>query len=80
MDEYQIKRIMKILRPAIWAMYGRQKLRLAGYTLLEYEDDKVKGGWFEVVGVYKDGGDEFSYKAKIEDRVVTSLSTGRLRT
>lgn len=71
MDTKEIKKIMIIARPAIVAVYGRQKLDLSAYNKMS--EDCI---WVEVEG-YKDY--EFvRYKVRIEGGKVTYVNKGEI--
>lgn len=85
MNKEEIKYTMAIIRSAIWALYGRQKLILNGYSMLKvrrYYDELFfpllsgetcnVSGWFEVLGV------DYVFKLRIEKDIVTHLGIGEL--
>lgn len=78
---------MAIIRPAIWVLFGRRKLRLTGYKEVKvlYDLDSIIvpmekselyniSGWFEVDNI---GGLDY-FKLKIERDIVTHLTVGEL--
>lgn len=75
MNKDEIKYIMAIIRPAIWALYGRQQLKLSAYseTDIHYFSDIVSG-WFEVDSINR----EDYFKVEIKEDVVISLAIGEL--
>ena len=49
MNKAQIKQVMTVIRPAIRALYGMQRLHLIGYKLVAYNTaGDIIGGWFTV--------------------------------
>ena len=65
---------MTILRPAIYALHGRQKLKMSGYSMVELTGDYfVKFGWFEV-----HSSNDRCYKARVINDTVEHLATGKL--
>lgn len=72
MNPKEIKNIMAIVRPAITAMYGRQKLELAAYN--QMGENYL---WIQVEGAI--GPDEKrNYKLRLEEGKVTYLAIGEL--
>lgn len=83
MNKDEVKHVMAIIRPAIYALYGRQKLKLSAYSKVNVQYAAGMGesgmsdisGWFEVHSIdYFDG----IYRLEIKEDVVTSLATGEL--
>ena len=65
MNKEEQKRLMSWIRPAIIALYGRQKLKMTGYNILGYDkinfyEKYVKCGWFTIKG-------DSEYKIKVEN-------------
>lgn len=82
MNSFEVSYAMRIIRPAIYAVYKRQKLRMIGYGMVEIEYNdvwdnwlEIKSGWFEV----ENPNTLQCYKLKIENDKVTYLSMGRLK-
>lgn len=72
MNPKEVKKIMSIARPAITAMYGRQKLELTAYN--QMGDNCL---WIQVGGAI--GLDEKrNYKLRLEGDKVTYLAIGEL--
>lgn len=72
MDKDEMRSVMTIIRPAIWALYGRQKLRLSGYAMVDLFGSFIELGWFEVEG------NGWHYKLKIVKNTVAHLTVGEL--
>lgn len=76
MKKEEINYAMLIIRSAIWAMYGRQKLRMVGYQ--EVEIGRFIGGIMSEVSGWFDIQGNYLYKLKIEKDTVTNLEIGKL--
>ena len=72
MNKKQIKEILAIVRPAIIAIYGRQRIILTAYNKMS--DNCL---WVEIEGWVAD--DPILYKARIEYDEITYLNEGKLR-
>lgn len=67
MNKQEIQRVMKIVRPAIIAMYGRQPL-----TLIKYRKGLVYANTVERLYLQIRGRED--YKVEVEDDKVIELS------
>jgi hypothetical protein len=74
MDKEEIKRIIAIARPAVYAVYGRQPLDMVAYNIMS--DDCI---WIELEGKFDYAKEGFSrYKLRIEIDRVTYLNVGEI--
>lgn len=74
MNKGEIKKIMAIARPAVWAAYGRQPLRLTAYNIMS---DTTT--WIELEGDYNHVEEKFQmFKLRLESGKVTYLNIGEL--
>lgn len=88
MTKQEIQQLMAIARPAIIAVYGRQRFKLVKYhDELAYQGQPLKNVWLQVASyrtIWNDKVDDwqdeilYNYKLNIENGRVTSLSVGEL--
>jgi hypothetical protein len=74
MNKEEVKRIMAIVRPAVYAVYGRMPLSLTAYSKMGKDFY-----WVEVEESYPDIEEVNYYKLRIDNGEVTYLNMGELK-
>jgi hypothetical protein len=73
MDKKEIKEAMSVIRPAIWALFGRRSVEIVGYSQLKV--DLISGflgkGHFEIIDINNE--DKGYFKVKMVDWLITDL-------
>jgi hypothetical protein len=80
----EIKEVMALIRPAIFAMYGQQRLKMTGYRDVFFTSIYIGSpavaqgrwsGWFEVTSQQTDG----SYIVELNNGETTTVGIGILK-
>ena len=73
MNSKQIKEVLGIARPALFALFGQQRLKLVAYSSLSI-DFYGYSGWFQIYGEKT----EKFYRVELYQNQVESLAEGML--